>query len=889
MKKVLAFFMILAMMTPLFPNALAKKAETDAEVTGLIEYLNLFDVNSGMSGEVTRADFVVWTARILNIDEYQTTEKTYYNDVPSTHWAATAINNLTVMNALTVNDEKMFYPERKITVEEAVKILLTVMGYEKIASVSGGYPLGYMDTARKFKVLDNVDTKADFTKAIAARLIFNALNANLYEAAIKDGNFVYTEAEGKTLLEVYKDIYLAEGRVEAVGDTALYPGKEVEKGITIGGTTYTYNGGNGMIGCYVRAYYKDEKRGDAEVVLVYSDMDEDDIIDIDGELVSEFGGDFVLKYLKSEDSSAESSARISKNAAFVYNGSAIDTDIIRHMNIKEGSIRLIRSKESKAYDVVIIRESETFVAGYVDQTNKKVYDSLDGTAFIDLSGDNEKVSIFDASGNIISAASIKRDSVLTIYRSEGKMIEIWLANGEVSGIYNGAYTEDGDKYFKIDDEKYKVSDKYYDKLIAKVMTGNDVTFKLDMAGRIACLVTAAAGSEYTFGYYISHIMADDEGEDMVYMRLYSADDGLKKFKLAERVKIDGKNYKKARPVLTAVEEAMEKTDEEYRKFSNRPSSVKSRILRYRLNDAGEINEIDTPYKSSYESENTLRITSAETDVDYIWTGIIGYSTTFGSQTVLFQVPDDSELANVNEKMFYSGAMKSLGSSIEVISYRTSEKGGVNDVVVHITTVDNKVKLANNIMFDKVIETIDEDDQPVEYIVGYNSGKEVQYVTSSSVTSDTGVKKKVSETDIERGDILLLAFNSAGEVDKYCKIYDCSEDKTYKPNGVNGMLKDYYGTGDYKSVHNGGDRLSVGYIKSINNNVVELSYDKGGDVREAYPANNIPVTVYDKSLNKNQIYKGSLDDAAAYDDAGYNCSTAVVHAQYVVWKSIYIYK
>ena len=104
-----------------------------------------------------------------------------------------------------------------------------------------------------------------------------------------------------------------------------------------------------------------------------------------------------------------------------------------------------------------------------------------------------------------------------------------------------------------------------------------------------------------------------------------------------------------------------------------------------------------------------------------------------------------------------------------------------------------------------------------------------------------------------------------------------------------MLKDYYGTGDYKSVHNGGDRLSVGYIKSINNNVVELSYDKGGDVREAYPANNIPVTVYDKSLNKNQIYKGSLDDAAAYDDAGYNCSTAVVHAQYVVWKSIYIYK
>lgn len=857
----------------------------------LMEYLDILEIDNDGEAEVSRADFATYMARVVKVNEYAKTDNNtaYYYDVPPEHWAAACVNNLTETGALSVGDDKLFRPNDTITVTEATKIVLSVMGYGAYANVTGGYPTGYTATAKKLRLYDGVGSMENLTKLDAAVLLCNALNTAIADGVPYEGGTKYNTNSEKTLLGIYHDMYVTEGRLETVNEVSLYPGRKLENAIEVDGILYNCSVSTDLIGHDVKVYYRQERECDPEAVLIISKTDKDDILKIPADDFISFSDSYTLSYYGKNGQ--KKAVNIPRNASVIYNGVCAQEDIVNLVNIDDGEICTVRGKSSGTYDVLIVRESETIVAGFVDETGKKVYDSADSTKMIDLSGDTEKARICDENGNEIPFSSIKKNSVLSVYRFPGERIEVWSCERTIYGKYTGTTLSGGKTYIIVDGEKYQANKKYYDTIKEKLVLSQDMSFGLDIYGRIACIADAADNGDYTFGYYIKHAKADKGIDDGINVKLYSQTEGLKAYKMADRVRIDGTQYKGADKIETAFENSISLTKAEYEKFKNRPKKAESRIIRYKLNNDGEICDIDTPYRGERESEDSLTISSAETNVNYIWMGIIGYTTTFDKNTVLFQVPEDAELKNADAKMFYIGnGVKSLGSGVSIIGYKISPDNGANDLIVHITDVDSELRIANHVMFDGIETTLDSDGMDKECLVGYSAGVEVKYTVSNDVTDDKGQKIKMNDADIDTGDLLILAFDAAGEIDRYCRIYDCSENKTYSPSGLKIFTKDYEDTGDYRDVFYAGERMTFGYVNSVHpDGVIDLGYVNGGTVKEAYPTGNIPVTVCDMSLRKNNIYKGTIKDVASYEDAGTNCSHIIVHSQYAVWKSYYVYK
>ncbi len=183
---------------------------------------------------------------------------------------------------------------------------------------------------------------------------------------------------------------------------------------------------------------------------------------------------------------------------------------------------------------------------YVDATNGIVYDSLDSTDVIDLSGENGVARVLDSEGNVVSVGTISRGTVFALYKSLGGYVEAQISNAEVTGIYSGETEHYGVRYFIIGDEEYPVNDKFYDKIKSSLTVNQSITFKLDSFGEVVAVSASTVSADYYFGYYLSYSNLTDDNESdepAMYIKLFSEEEGLKKYKMAEKVKIDGQNKK----------------------------------------------------------------------------------------------------------------------------------------------------------------------------------------------------------------------------------------------------------------------------------------------------------------------------------------------------------
>lgn len=894
MKKLFAFITMIAVVLTgtVFADA-AEPAESAApveyssnvrEAIALIEYLEVLKLNNDEKTEVSRADFAVYTARLMEIDEYakMNENNAYYYDVPASHWSAASVNGLTEFGILSVGDDKMFRPDDTITLEEATKIMLAVLGYKGYAEIVGGYPAGYMATANKLRLHEGMSGSKNLTKIDAIVLLANAANTVVMDALpYKDASLF--KQSGESWLNRYRDIYAVEGRLETVNETSIYPDGALNDAVMIDGIIYNYNGSVDFVGQKVKAYYIDTNGSNKTIALIVSKMKESDVLEIPAEDLVRFSDDYKLTYY--DEKGKTRTVSIEKNAAVIYNGICADTNVADLINgANEGTVTVLRSSRG-AYDTLIVRHSETVVVGYIDVNAKKLYDSADKTRIFDMSDDSLAVKIYDESGNEMDFSAIGKNSVLSVFENPGKRIEVWVSNSNVEGTYKGEMITDEKKYIIINDAQYEVDAKYYPEIKKQLVMSQDATFLLNIYGKVAGISDAVESNDYSFGYYIAHTV--EGGLDRrVLMKLYTAANGVTGVMLSDKVIIDGTAYKND-AILPAWETAYANAQAELEKFSDKPENLRTRAIRYKLNRDNEIVEIDTPFRGERESENSLRISIVQSSrSDYIFVGIIGKSITFNKNTALFQVPGEELIGSATDKMFSNsvGLQHNPGNGHAYIAYKTSSESGASDLIVQVKEVSVDIEISNHIMFDKVTTSLDEEGYEVNNLVGWSDGREVKYTISSDVENDQGQPIKVQDADIEKGDLLLLAFNAANEVVKYCKVYDWREEQTYPTSVDKVFTKDGH---DFYS----GKRMTFGYVKhKYADGVMEVSYTKGGDFAEAYPvSSSMNVTVFDRNARRNTIYKGSIADIAAFDEAGSNCSPIVVYAEFAQWKSCYVYK
>lgn len=125
------------------------------------------------------------------------------------HWAEEYICLAKYFGIVNGISAEKFAPNANVTYEQALKMIVCLLGYENEAAKQGGYPTGYIKVASSLGVLKNIDLiESDYSKPATrediANMIYNSLDI---ECIIMDleGNRLEQTDETLTLRGIQED------------------------------------------------------------------------------------------------------------------------------------------------------------------------------------------------------------------------------------------------------------------------------------------------------------------------------------------------------------------------------------------------------------------------------------------------------------------------------------------------------------------------------------------------------------------------------------------------------------------------------------------------------------------------------------------------------------
>ena len=136
-----------------------------------------------------------------------------------------------------------FRPDEKVTYAQAIKVLVSALGYKELAEVAGGYYTGYLKKAIDLDIVRKgvSDYNNDLTVFDTVNMIEAALEVEIPEVySIGADKVTYSQSEDRNLLSVYHDIHKTKGIMTDNGQTALNSKSTAGAGNTIiGGVMMT--------------------------------------------------------------------------------------------------------------------------------------------------------------------------------------------------------------------------------------------------------------------------------------------------------------------------------------------------------------------------------------------------------------------------------------------------------------------------------------------------------------------------------------------------------------------------------------------------------------------------------------------------------------------------
>ncbi len=114
-----------------------------------------------------------------------------FSDVSSEHWAYPYIEYAKANGIIDGYGDGTFKPENDVTIEELLKMTVCLLGYEPMAETTGGYPAGYIKTAKRLGLDDfiNVDYGSYAIRTETADVINKALDVPLM-AQSESGDYI---------------------------------------------------------------------------------------------------------------------------------------------------------------------------------------------------------------------------------------------------------------------------------------------------------------------------------------------------------------------------------------------------------------------------------------------------------------------------------------------------------------------------------------------------------------------------------------------------------------------------------------------------------------------------------------------------------------------------
>ena len=200
------------------PKSLVTRGEFASILANICKINSFQSQNSDCNSEIFGADnndtLIIEENSGLKFEDVDTTYP-YHNEI-------LAVTTRGYMNGVS---EKFFAPEFGITLLNASKVMLDILGYEPYARLYGGYPAGYQALASEMGLTDEISK--DFNDTInqqeLAKIIYNALDVNMLKlTAVGGGSASFEPKDGETFMTEVLKLEKYSGVVTDNGITSFY-------------------------------------------------------------------------------------------------------------------------------------------------------------------------------------------------------------------------------------------------------------------------------------------------------------------------------------------------------------------------------------------------------------------------------------------------------------------------------------------------------------------------------------------------------------------------------------------------------------------------------------------------------------------------------------------
>ena len=397
---------------------------------------------------VTRAELAVMLKKLIRPENISSASK--YSDVADNHYAIEAINYLSEQGYMSGYGNGIFKPDEEIKYLEMVKVAVSLLGYDKLAEVDGGYPQGYLKIAENIGILNGVNAENEYiNKGNIAKLLVNLFDAHPVKFDFKGSTPVYIVDKSVTMLNVLCGIYKEKGIVSA-NENYSVSGIDTssEDTIRINSYEFIYNKAEDYVGYNVECYYSinDDDEYVTEAIIPIERKNE--VIKIKAEEIESYEN-YLIEYLDGNDKVKKASC--DNNTVFIYNSKNMNSFKTEDLDFDNGYIEWIDNDSDNVADSVKIFEYYNMVVEYAN--SEKLVDKFDNTKLI-VEEDYKSIDIYDESGEKKTMSDIASGTVASVYKSntgDEDIIKIILSKKTVEGTVQRVYNRDGIDYVQIGD------------------------------------------------------------------------------------------------------------------------------------------------------------------------------------------------------------------------------------------------------------------------------------------------------------------------------------------------------------------------------------------------------------------------------------------------------
>ncbi len=917
-KRLLAAIICLAMV---FACVLVQAEETKENVVygkhtlGLINALEIAEyTEENLTENITRGEFYSLVAKATGYPETKDNQTLFTDLKPEDEYEG-YVKTLYKIGLISPTRDGRIKAGENISATEATALLVKALGYSPKAEAQGGYPAGYLALASTLDITDGVVLSGDsMTKGLALELIYNALEADIMieVPSVSGSKKEYKVESGTNLINTVHGLEIEEGVIDGVdisrvsGLNDIRPfhmeinGKELNCEDIAEPFSY--------LGYYVKLYHKFVRTyGDKIIYIEITDDNTEYVFDIED--INSVSDNKMEAYELNSDK--VKNYRLKKAIPVVYNGVSTNEPFTYDMiKGKNGTVKLLDNTGDNTADVVYIEAYENWTVSYSNKGEKLIYNKYDNTQKLVLDNeiDEPYVIIYDETGVEIKPSLVESGDVISVYFSAPdayqEYIRVYLSKkvitGEVEEICDG-------NEITVDGTVYELTDACLENNSNLINVGALLKLKLDVKGYVA-EVEAAASTNMQYGFLAAADVQSGLGGKAKFM-FYTGEEELLTAYAAANIRIDGVRYRNTDSGMFLPLRAAAK-----HMFPNSSEDTRCSVVRYTLNNIGEVTAIDTVMydvetpairESAHTAQNTLfAVKTADNDM-YRKVGsshiVIGANIPVSNDTMVISYPnaesDKDVVFNTDEYDYLkiTSAM-SHGDYVSAWAFYTREDQIVTDFLATPKVDSTSTYVSSSSKFvivDKLGKMMDK-----------KYGTEVDCITFKTADGDVKIPVKSGFTFVMgsqvcavdalmQGDVVRYKLDANGYLKALVLYYRTATNETVTSTGYNGnVTTDFtwiagyvyksYPEGFYLYTPAKGEDGKFIMDKSVLEDVTVS--DCTFVYHSAYNNNGFKVDLTEE-MDNHTITTLSADNVRSFGETGYDCSFVLVQrysgAPYVI--------